>query len=71
MSIAFLIIQCIIALLLVALILMQTSKGGLQTQVGGSDVYRTKRGAEKLVFRLTIIMASLFFIVTVLNAFIG
>jgi len=66
----FLTIQLCVALVLSVLILMQTSKGGLQTQMGGADFYRTKRGAEKIVFTLTIVFASLFFLVTITNVFL-
>lgn len=65
-----LIIQLFIAIGLISLILMQTSKGGLQTQVGGADFYRTKRGAEKIVFTLTIVFACIFFLMTVINVFL-
>jgi protein translocase SecG subunit len=66
----FLIIQLVTPLGLIGLVLLQTSKGGLQTQVGGNDFYRTKRGAEKIVFTLTIVFALLFFLVTVINVFL-
>lgn len=67
---ALLVIQFIIAIGLMSLILLQTSKGGLNAQMGGADFYRTKRGAEKVVFTLTIVLAVLFFLITVCNAFI-
>jgi len=70
MNQALLIVQFIIAVGLMSLILLQTSKGGLSAQAGGADFYRTKRGAEKIVFTLTVILAILFFLVTVINAFI-
>ena len=70
MKTLFLSIQLIIALVLIGLILIQTSKGGLQTQTGGADFYRTKRGAEKITFTLTIVFASLFFLMTVINVFL-
>jgi len=66
----FLTFQLIIALGLMSLILLQTSKGGLQSQMGGADFYRTKRGAEKIVFILTIIFAIAFFLMTVVNVFL-
>ncbi len=66
----FLALQLFIAIILIVLILMQTSKGGLQTQMGGTDFYRTKRGAEKIVFTLTILSAILFFLVTIINVFV-
>jgi len=67
MNTVLLIIQLILAISLVGLILIQTSKGGLQTQVGGPDYYRVKRGAEKVVFLATIAVASLFLIITLIN----
>jgi preprotein translocase subunit SecG len=66
----FLAIQLFIASGLIGLILMQTSKGGLQTQAGGADYYRTKRGAEKIVFILTICFAVIFFLMTIINVFL-
>ncbi|HCM82047.1 MAG: Protein-export membrane protein SecG [Microgenomates group bacterium GW2011_GWC1_43_11] len=70
MKSVFLAIQLFIAITLIGLILMQTSKGGLQTQMGGADFYRTKRGAEKIVFTLTMLAASLFFLMTIINVFL-
>lgn len=61
-----LVIQLICSLTLIGLILLQSSKGGLSGGVGG-EPYRTKRGAEKIVFRVTIGIASLFFIISILN----
>jgi protein translocase SecG subunit len=70
MKTIFLTIQLIVALGLIGLILMQTSKGGLQAQTGGADFYRTKRGAEKIVFTLTIVCATIFFLMTIVNVFL-
>lgn len=61
-----LIIQLVSSISLIALILLQSSKGGLSGGVGG-EPYRTKRGAEKIVFKLTIGVATLFFIISILN----
>jgi len=61
MKILLLIIQLVVALTLTSLILLQNSKGGLQTQIGGADFYRTKRGAEKIVFSLTVFFSVAFF----------
>jgi len=63
---ALLILQLITAISLVGLILLQSSKGGLSGGVGG-EPYRTKRGAEKIVFKLTIGTAFLFFIISIFN----
>lgn len=63
----FLIFQCIIAVVLTGLILLQTSKGGLGNAFGGSDYYRTKRGAERIVFIATVVTALLFLLSSVIN----
>jgi preprotein translocase subunit SecG len=53
--------QIITAILLMATILLQSAGAGLGAAFGGSgDVYATKRGAEKTIFRATIIFAFLF-----------
>jgi len=70
MKTAILIIQLISSLLLIGLILMQNSKGGLTSGFVASDGYRTKRGAEKIVFRATIVISVLFFIISVIGLLI-
>lgn len=50
---------------LIALILLQSSQGGLGSAFGGGDTYRTKRGAERMVFVATIVFAILFLITSV------
>ena len=53
--------QITIATLLIISILLQQLGGGLSSAFGGSTVeYSTKRGAEKVVFYATIILAVLF-----------
>ena len=63
-------LQILISVMVVALILLQTSKGGLGAAFGGGEFYRTKRGAEKLVFTGTIIATIAFFLITILNLFV-
>lgn len=61
-------IQLIIAVLLIILILLQNRGSGLGAAFGGSgDVYMTKRGAEKIIFILTIICAVLFIVLGVIR----
>lgn len=52
---------------LVTLILLQTSKGGLGSAFGGGEVYRTRRGAERVVFTGTIILAFLFLVTSIVT----
>jgi len=59
------IMQIIVAVLLTVAILLQNRGSGLSNIFGGSgNVYRTKRGLEKKLFILTIILAVLFFVVS-------
>lgn len=60
-------IHLIISLVLIGLILLQSGKGGLGRAFGGDVVYRSKRGAERLVFMATFIVAFLFFLTSVAN----
>ncbi|MBI2012174.1 preprotein translocase subunit SecG [Candidatus Daviesbacteria bacterium] len=64
----FYLIQIILAIILVALILLQSRGSGIGTTFGGDmGFYGTKRGAEKLLFILTIIIASVFLIVSTIS----
>lgn len=57
----FTIIQIISAVLLIAAILMQQRGTGLGSAFGGgSEIYRTKRGVEKILFISTIVLSVLF-----------
>jgi len=63
--------QIILAVLLVAAILLQARGTGLGAAFGGGgNVYRTKRGAEKKIFQLTIVLSILFFGVALVNALV-
>ena len=56
-------IQVVISILLIITILLQQSGAGLGGALGGGDGsanYHTKRGFEKFLFYLTIIIAVLF-----------
>jgi len=57
--------QIIIAISLIAAILMQNRGVGLSGIFGGGgNIFRTKRGIEKKLFVLTIILAVLFFLIS-------
>lgn len=56
-------IQIFLASLLVGLILLQAKGTGLGSTFGGElGFYGTKRGAEKILFQLTIVVAILFLV---------
>ena len=64
--------QIVISLLLIGVILIQSQSAGLGGAFGGdSAVYRTKRGAEKIIFRATIILIALFMISTLASVFVA
>jgi preprotein translocase subunit SecG len=58
------IVQLIISACLIAAILLQVKGQGLGGIFGGRDsgVYKTRRGAERTLFNLTIVLVVLFFL---------
>ena len=60
--------QLTLAVLMVLAILLQSQGSGLGSAFGGEgNMYRTKRGLEKTLFRATVVLAVLFFAVALLN----
>lgn len=60
--------QIVLAIVLVAAILLQARGTGLGAVFGGEGaIYRTKRGVEKGLFIITIVVAVLFFAVALAN----
>lgn len=63
--------QIVLAILLIAAIMLQARGTGLGAAFGGGgNVYRTKRGAEKKLHQLTIVIAILFFGVALANVLV-
>jgi preprotein translocase subunit SecG len=68
MALIFNIAQIVLAVAVILIIMMQVKGGGLGGIFGQADtVYRTKRGVEKTLFQLTIALAILFIIVSILS----
>lgn len=62
-------IQIALAVLLATLILIQNKGAGMSNVFGGDgNVYSTRRGAERMIFIVTIVVAVLFFSTALLNA---
>lgn len=56
------IVQLVSASLLIAAVLLQQKGSGLGAAFGGSsNIYSTKRGLDKILFRATIVISVLFF----------
>ena len=58
------VVQIIISVCLIVAVLLQVKGQGLGGIFGGSDagIYKTRRGAEKTLFNLTIVLVVLFFV---------
>lgn len=66
------IIQIIISVFLITAVLLQAKGTGLgSTFGGGGEVYRTKRGFEKILFRFTIFLAFCFVAVSLISVITG
>lgn len=66
------IIQAVLAVSLILAILLQVRGGGLGGIFGQSDsVYRTKRGLEKTLFQLTIVLVVLFIVFSIITLRVG
>lgn len=63
--------QIIISVLLIITILLQQRSGGLSGVFGGEGAtFATRRGTEKYIFIASIVLATLFIIVSVIRLFI-
>jgi len=64
--------QIVLAVALIIVILFQVKGGGLGGIFGQqSSVYRTRRGVEKILFRLTIVFVVVFLVISVLMLKLG
>ena len=69
---AFNIVEIIISLVLVLVLLVQSRGAGFDgTFNSDSSVFRTRRGVEKTLFQLTIVLAVVFVIVSVLSVVVA
>lgn len=61
-------IQIFTSVFLIAAILLQQKGTGLSATFGGEgNIYRTKRGVEKMLFYSTIGLAAVFFLAATIN----
>ena len=60
--------QILLSVALILIVLLQVRGGGLGGIFGQPDtVYRTKRGLEKTMFQLTIVLAVLFVVIAIIS----
>jgi len=59
-------LQIILGLVLIAVVLVQSQGTGLgKSWGGGGEFYRSRRGVEKVIFRITVASAAMFILVSV------
>lgn len=62
--------QLVSAIILIILILLQQRGAALGGAFGGEgNVYRSRRGIEKFLFRATIVVATIFIVLAIANLF--
>jgi len=66
------IIHAIIACLLIITIVMQSRASGLSATFGGSGTTNVvqRRGAEKLIYKTSIVLSILFFVLTIVRWYV-
>jgi preprotein translocase subunit SecG len=65
-------VQIIISVVLVVVILLQAKGSGLGGIFGGDGgFYRTRRGLEKTLFNVTIVLAALFLLISLVSVLVG
>lgn len=68
MQVYFNIVQIILAVALILAIMLQVRGGGLGGIFGQADtVFRTRRGIEKTLFQITIVLIVLFVIISLIS----
>jgi preprotein translocase subunit SecG len=64
--------QILLSVALIVIILFQVRGGGLGGIFGQqSGVYRTRRGVEKVLFRLTIVFVAIFLVISIVSLRLG
>jgi preprotein translocase subunit SecG len=72
LSIIFNVVQILISAALIALTVIQGRGSGLSSTFGGGgSVQRTRRGVEKTIYNVTVILAVVFFIVSLLSVLVA
>lgn len=68
MKFIFSIVQLVLSILLIIAVLMQQRGSGMGAAFGGGGVvYNTRRGVDKILFQITIVISILFFAAAVAN----
>jgi preprotein translocase subunit SecG len=65
--------QIILGVALIAVILLQTRSSSLGSVFGGQEtsIHRTRRGVERTLFTITIVLSVFFFVIAIINAIVA
>jgi preprotein translocase subunit SecG len=62
------VVQIILSAAVVTLVILQSKGGGLSRMLGGEGgVYKTRRGFEKTLFNVTVLLIVVFFVFSLLS----
>lgn len=62
------VVQIILSAAVITLVILQSKGGGLSRMLGGEGgVYKTRRGFEKTLFNVTVILIVVFFVFSLLS----
>lgn len=60
----------VLSIIIVVLILVQGKGAGLGSAWGGGgELFQTRRGVEKIILRVTVLLIIIFFLISVVNLF--
>jgi len=56
--------QIVVSIVLIGVVLLQTRNSGLGSAFGGDSIYKTRRGLDRTLFQLTIVLSVLFGVIS-------
>jgi preprotein translocase subunit SecG len=56
--------QVVISVALIGIVLLQTRNSGLGSSFGGDSIYKTRRGLDRTLYQMTIVLAVLFAVIS-------
>lgn len=72
MQTAVLLIQIILSITMIVILLLQMKGEGLGSAFGGdSSVYHQRRGIEKTLFNVTVVLSTIFMVMSIVSALVA
>ena len=63
--------QIVVCVVLIGVILLQTRNSGLGSSLGGDSIYKTRRGLDRTLFQLTIILTVVFGLISLVSVMLS